>query len=173
MTSSLPDLRAAISHKPQPITKPQVSPAAIKPADEQGQDAGTAPAARRTKTPPRADQSRPRREYLNQITFTMAREVHRRGKERAAQRGETFALFILQAVNAHHGHILDGHDAPNEQAGGLFSVPQAARSKDSKVQTSMRITDGQLDAIGDLCKKTGMDRGEVFSAAVRLELARP
>ncbi|PRZ39663.1 ribbon-helix-helix CopG family protein [Antricoccus suffuscus] len=125
-----------------------------------------------SETPSPAKASRPveRREYLRQITYSLPRDLHRRGKDRAAERGETLTAFLLNAINTHHERILDGHETPQEVTGGLFTIPQAARPTVSKVQTSIRITDSQTAAITALCKKTGLDRGEVFAAALRLEL---
>jgi hypothetical protein len=107
----------------------------------------------------------------------LPRSVHQQLKAQAAADVTTATALILAAVNATHGRIGDLLEEDRESAAGpagggtdLFEIPQARRVAEPKVQTTIRVTDAQLQAITELAATHYANRSQLITASLRLHL---
>ena len=118
-----------------------------------------------------------RRQYLRSITLYLPRSVHRQLKAVALKQDTTSTALILSAVNATHqrvGEALKPRSIASEgsaDAGpALFEIPQARKPDEPAVETTIRVTDAQLEAIKDLVARHETNRSQLITAALRLHL---
>ncbi len=127
---------------------------------------------------PNGEPSRGGRQYLRSITLYLPRSVHQQLKTVAAEQETTATALILTAVNATHlrvGDVLQPRSValPRGSAGSvadLFEIPQARRAPEPSVETTIRVTDAQLDAIKQLAATHGANRSQLITAALRLHV---
>ena len=180
-----PDLAGLLAKPPR---MPNQSRPVSEPPGESAQTAVAAPgetlAAAPTRVPPastkprqlkpeRADESAPRRQYLRSIAVYLPRSTHQAVAEKAEAAGTTRTALILAAVNATHKDLAaaPGDDDRVDGGGGdLFDIPQRKAPSELTVQTSIRVTDRQLNAIDDLVASHGLNRSRLLTKALKLYL---
>lgn len=173
-----PDLAGLLTNAPRQAKPPQ-SPALASTAGVDTDAAEGGPprqrAVRSETTPdsPPAVTGPGRRQYLRSITIYLPRSVHEQLATAAAARGTTRTALLLIAISATHAEL---GPALAEQRGseaqkGLFEIPQHRRVAEPAVQTTIRVTDSQLEAIEDLGRKYEASRSGLVVAALRLFLA--
>lgn len=125
----------------------------------------------------------PPRQYLRSIAVYLPRSLHQALRVQAARSDTTATALILAAVNSTHDRITDGlvlngfDDAtprhPNSLVASrdLFTVPQARRASEPTVQTTIRVTDSQHQALNTLATEHGIARSILLASALRLYLA--
>lgn len=101
------------------------------------------------------------------IAVYMPRSVHQAMAQAAKDNAVSQATFMLQAVNTHHRNL--AQHLPGPPVGDLFAVPQARRKTEPVAQTSMRVTDQQLEALNRLADQLRANRSHVIVAALRAE----
>ena len=117
----------------------------------------------------------PTRQYLRIKSVYLPRSLHQRlGKYATAQKTTRTAL-ILAAVNHTHsrlGSYLATGSGPSGSASvnDLFDIPQLKKDAEPAVQTTIRITDRQHQAIEALVAQLGTNRSQLVAAALRLYL---
>jgi hypothetical protein len=138
---------------------------------------GTAPAAAATSIQKRVARGASGRQYLRSIAVYLPRSVHQQLKTEAAAGATTATALILAAVNATHGRVGDLLDEDRESTAGLagggtdlFEIPQARRVAEPTVQTTIRVTDAQLQAITELAATHDANRSQLITASLRLHL---
>lgn len=131
-------------------------------------------AASGTKPPARAASGH---QYLRSIAVYLPRSVHQQVRAEAVAGETTATALILAAVNATHaqvGELLDqDRESPTGRPGeaDLFEIPQARKVTEPSVQTTIRVTDAQLQAIAGLAAAHDANRSQLITAALRLHLA--
>jgi predicted transcriptional regulator len=185
-------MSAGVSPRPMPtpdlaglLAKPlRTARSAPAPSSEQGRPVKTetrAPAA--VDTPPRqpdppeeggADRANRgakglTRQYLRTITVYLPRSLHRHLSERAEATDTTRTALMLQAVNATHhnlAELLAKSVAAGGEDGDLFDIPQKRMAAEPSVQTSIRVTDRQLEALDELATRHTAQRSHLIAAAL-------
>lgn len=122
-------------------------------------------------------QARGRRQYLRSITLYLPRSIHQQLKVVALEQDTTSTALILSAVNATHqrvGEALKSRSAASEGSAGaglaLFEIPQARRREEPAVETTIRVTDAQFEAMKDLAARHETNRSQLITASLRLHL---
>ena len=97
------------------------------------------------------------REYLRTKSIYLPRSLHQRLGEFATARKTTRTALILTAINQTHSQLGAYLASENASAGGggredLFDIPQDKKDTEPAVQTTIRITDRQHQAIETLMK---------------------
>ena len=115
------------------------------------------------------------REYLRTKSIYLPRSLHQRLGEFATARKTTRTALILTAINQTHSQLGAYLASENASAGGggredLFDIPQDKKDTEPAVQTTIRITDRQHQAIETLIEKLGANRSQLVAAALRLYL---
>jgi hypothetical protein len=123
---------------------------------------------------PDANDGRPaERQYLRSIALYLPRSLYRTVGKHAESHSTTRTAVILTAVNHTH-HQLSRElvaDSPAARGGGdLFDIPQERTEKEPSVQTSIRVTDQQLDAMDSLARKLETNRSRLIATALSLYL---
>lgn len=114
-----------------------------------------------------------RHQYLRSIALYLPRSLHQQLKTEAADRTTTATALILAAVNATHGKVgerLDEDRRVPADGADLFEIPQARRVAEPTAQTTIRVTDAQLQAITELAATLDTNRSQLITAALRLYL---
>lgn len=184
-----PDLAGLLRRTPDPpppVASPEEEPPPAELRDEPSKTddstsaaAGTAPA--QPKRPPRtAASSKPtlgpepgRRQYLRSIAVYLPRSVHQQLRAQAAARGTTATALMLGAVNSTHDRLADTlARAQVDEDGGhnLFDIPQARGVSEPAVQTTIRVTDSQHQALAALAATHDVNRSQLIAGALRLYL---
>lgn len=119
-----------------------------------------------------AKQAAPTREYLRSVMVYLPRSIHQKLRTRADDEGTTATALILAAVNATHtqlGDLLTRADTKQHHAnpGDLFAVPQVRHVAEPRVQTTIRVTDAQHRALGDLTAQHHTNRSKLVVTALR------
>lgn len=184
-----PNLSGLIKSKPRPSAptvpaSPEPQTVIQQPAgDKRGKSLVQKPAVARASEGQTAEPVRPRRavgekqppaRYTRSISLYLPRSIHAALAKQAAASGMSRTAIILRAVNAHHQDLSSwlstDESRPEVSAEGLFDVPQDARSTEPVVQTALRVTDAQLNAMDALAETMGIKRSHVMVAALRAEL---
>jgi hypothetical protein len=120
---------------------------------------------------PVRDQATDQRQYLRSITVYIPRSLHQRLRTAATNQATTATALILAAINRTHGQLAQALIPAKETDGhALFDIPQVRRDSEPTMQTTIRITDRQLDAIVDLTNTHGVNRSRLIATALRLYL---
>jgi len=109
------------------------------------------------------------RQYLRSITIYTPRSVHRAVGIAAKERKTTRTALILAALNATHqqiGEVLAA-DKATARKQDLFAVPQTRAATEPSVQTTIRVTDSQFDAIENLVAEYATNRSRLVAAALQ------
>lgn len=184
-----PDLAGLLRRTPDPpppVASPEEEPPADLRDEPSGTDdstsvaAGTAPAQPKRRPPRTAASSKPtlgpgpgRRQYLRSIAVYLPRSVHQQLRAQAAARGTTATALMLEAVNSTHDRLADTlARAQVDEDGGqnLFDIPQARGVSEPTVQTTIRVTDSQHQALAALAATHDVNRSQLIAAALRLHL---
>lgn len=146
-------------------TPPQVPPPAA-------QDQSAFRRSRATEAVPPPHRLDGSRQYLRSKAVQLPRSIHRRLTEEASHRGTTATALMLTAVNSTYHLLPDavGGAAANRPTGGLFDIPQDRALQEPTVQTTLRMTDAQIEAIDELVKAISTNRSRLFATAVTLYL---
>lgn len=115
------------------------------------------------------------RQYLRIKSIYLPRSVHQRLGEQATSRKTTRTALILTAINQTHSQLGSYLAADDGSSGGggiddLFDIPQHRKDAEPAVQTTIRITDRQHQAIETLVIKYGTNRSQLVTAALMLYL---
>lgn len=186
-----PDLAGLLQRRTPPMASPTPQRAVPseentpEPPIEKDADAGPSPAAPRSPKPEKRSQARakdtdvaptgqvpPAREYLRSVMVYLPRSIHQKLRTRADDEGTTATALILAAVNATHtqlGDLLTRADTKQHHAnpGDLFAVPQVRHVAEPRVQTTIRVTDAQHRALGDLTAQHHTNRSKLVVTALR------
>lgn len=115
------------------------------------------------------------RQYLRPIVVYVPRDLHQLLHAAARERSTTATALTLEAVNATHDRlgdaIIDQQATPAEAKGDLFDIPQARPASQPSVQTTIRVTDAQYQALTELAARLATNRSRMISTAVRLHLS--
>lgn len=138
---------------------------------------GAAPTATATSVQKRVARGASGHQYLRSIAVYLPRSVHQQLKTAAAAGATTATALILAAVNATHGRVGGLLEEDRELAAGsagggtdLFEIPQARKAAEPTVQTTIRVTDAQLQAITELAATHDANRSQLITASLRLHL---
>jgi chemotaxis protein histidine kinase CheA len=125
--------------------------------------------------PSSAQDSGDQRQYLRSITIYTPRSVHRTVGLVAGERKTTRTALILAALNATHQQIGKVLTSSKATAGDrdLFAVPQSRVATEPSVQTTIRVTDSQFDAIENLVAEHATNRSRLVTAALQKYLPSP
>lgn len=158
---------------PPPVAGPPTAAAAT--STRVPRRRGAAPAA--TSVQKRVARGSTGHQYLRSIAVYLPRSVHQQLKTAAAAGATTATALILAAVNATHGRVGDLLDEDREPTVGpagagtdLFEIPQARKVAEPTVQTTIRVTDAQLQAIAELAATHDANRSQLITASLRLHL---
>ena len=115
------------------------------------------------------------RQYLRIKSIYLPRSLHQRLGEQAISRKTTRTALILTAINHTHSQLGSylATAGGSSGAGGvddLFDIPQHKKDAEPAVQTTIRITDRQHQAIETLVEKYGTNRSQLVTAALMLYL---
>lgn len=116
------------------------------------------------------------RQYLRIKSIYLPRSLHQRLGEQATSRMTTRTALILTAINQTHSQLgsyfaTDGGTSGGGGIDDLFDIPQHKKDAEPAVQTTIRITDRQHQAIETLVEKYGTNRSQLVTAALMLYLA--
>ncbi|HEX3825672.1 MAG TPA: hypothetical protein VHV82_00240 [Sporichthyaceae bacterium] len=100
------------------------------------------------------------------------RSLHQRLHRTAIARSTTATALMLAAINSTHDRLGEALTPQPAQAdsGSLFDIPQVRAAVEPTVQTTIRITDRQLEAIITLCRTHEANRSLLIATALRLYL---
>ena len=114
------------------------------------------------------------REYLRSIALYLPRTLHQQLGSAAAERGATRTALILDAINSTHTRLGPALAAPTPPVGSdhLFVVPQNKPTPEPSVQTTIRVTDAQYEAITALIAEHHTNRSRLITTALQLHLAQ-
>jgi hypothetical protein len=115
------------------------------------------------------------RQYLRIKSIYLPRSLHQRLGEQATSHKTTRTALILTAINHTHSQLGSYLTNSGSSSGGgdiddLFDIPQQRKDAEPAVQTTIRITDRQHQAIETLVKKYGTNRSHLVTAALMLYL---
>ena len=111
------------------------------------------------------------RQYLRSMSIYLPRSLHQRLGQRADVDGSTRTALILTAINRTHDTIGSALNPDRDgTASDLFDIPQRAARKEPSVETTIRVTDRQLDAIDNLAAEHRVNRSRLISAALQVYL---
>jgi len=160
-----------------------IATTAEEPAPVQSGSGESVPERKQRRPKPAADvvvstepSQTPGRQYLRIKSIYLPRSLHQRLGEQAIARKTTRTALILTAINKTHsqlGSYLAAGDQPTDRGGGddLFDIPQEKKGTEPAVQTTIRITDRQHQAIETLVEGLGANRSQIVAAALTLYLA--
>jgi hypothetical protein len=126
--------------------------------------------------PPPAAEPQPddpgQRQYLRSIAICLPRSVHQHLHTQAATRSTTATALILQALNNTHAQLPDAlaKTQPDKAGGDLFDIPQARRTGEPVVETTIRVTDRQHQTLTHLATTHKTNRSRLISTALGLYL---
>ncbi len=112
------------------------------------------------------------RQYLRSITVYIPRSMHRAVGIAARERKTTRTALMLAALNATHqqlGEVLAANKPPARKQ-DLFAVPQTRTAAEPSVQTTIRVTDSQFEAIENLVAEHATNRSRLVTAALQIYL---
>jgi hypothetical protein len=116
----------------------------------------------------------PGRQYLRTKAVQLPRSIHRRVTDEAVRRGTTATALMLMAINSTHQRLPEALRRQTHQASGaLFDIPQDRAGQEPTVQTTLRMTDVQLDVINELVTANSTNRSRLFGTAIALFLDLP
>lgn len=115
------------------------------------------------------------RQYLRIKSIYLPRSLHRRLGEQATSRKTTRTALILTAINQTHNQLgsylaTDIGSSAGGEIDDLFDIPQRKKDTEPAMQTTIRITDRQHQAIETLVEKYGTNRSQLVTAALMLYL---
>ena len=115
------------------------------------------------------------RQYLRIKSIYLPRSLHQRLGQEAISRQTTRTALILTAINNTHSRLgtyiaTDGGSFGGASINDLFDIPQHRKDVEPAVQTTIRITDRQHQAIETLVEKYGTNRSQLVTAALMLYL---
>ncbi len=113
-----------------------------------------------------------RRRYLRSTTIYLPRSLHTEIARQAADRGSTATTLILTAVKSVHQRVADALvSEAKPDNNDLFEIPQDRSATELSVQTTMRVTDQQFEALQTLAATLGITRSKLIVTATKLYLA--
>lgn len=162
----------AVAPQPRATVPTDDSDSAVPPELASVEDGGQQPTAGK---PTSAQDSGDQRQYLRSITIYTPRSVHRTVGLVAGERKTTRTALILAALNATHQQIGEALTSSKTTAGkrDLFDVPQSRVATEPSVQTTIRVTDSQFDAIENLVAEHATNRSRLVTAALQKYLRPP
>jgi chemotaxis protein histidine kinase CheA len=115
------------------------------------------------------------RQYLRIKSIYLPRSLHQRLGQQAISRKTTRTALILTAVNQTHSRLGSYLATETASSGGgghddLFDIPQHRKDAEPAVQTTIRVTDRQHQAIENLVAELGTNRSRLVAAALTLYL---
>lgn len=118
----------------------------------------------------------PTRQFRRPRVVYLPRSIFQALAERAQADNTTRTALLLNAVNATHPALAEALVADAAQwsvraAGDLFDVPQSRRPAEPTVQTTVRLTDHQLQVLDDLSAQHRTNRSKLLTVALQLYLA--
>ena len=161
---ALPEL--AVAPQPEATVPTDHSDSVVPPGVASAENDGQRPP---TGKPSSARDSGDQRQYLRSITIYTPRSVHRAVGLVAGERKTTRTALILAALNATHqqiGEVLTSGEATAGER-DLFAVPQSRVATEPSVQTTIRVTDSQFDAIENLVSEHATNRSRLVAAALQ------
>jgi len=163
---------SAVAPQPEAIAPADDSDSTVRPELASVEDDGQPPTAGK---PISAQDSGDQRQYLRSITIYTPRSVHRTVGLVAGERKTTRTALILAALNATHQQIGEALTVSKAPAGerDLFDVPQSRVATEPSVQTTIRVTDSQFDAIENLVAEHATNRSRLVTAALQKYLPSP
>lgn len=78
--------------------------------------------------------------------------------------------LMLTAINATHADLGPETADVANNAGDLFAIPQVRPTPEPTVQTTVRLTDAQIEAIDSLVERFDTNRSALFTSAIRIYL---
>jgi hypothetical protein len=156
-----------------PAARPAPSAQPAKTELRRGPEAASPAPTRTTRdSAPRGGQVPERRQYLRSITVYIPRSLHQRLHRAAIARSTTATALMLAAINSTHDRLGEALAVQTEPAdsGSLFDIPQVRAAAEPTVQTTIRITDRQLEAIVALGRTHDINRSLLIATALRLYL---
>lgn len=116
--------------------------------------------------------------YLVPRQVYLPRSTHANAKRYGLETGMSVTEMIVTAVSDMHAavgpYLRHERDQQRKTEGsGIYPIPQSRRRKrtaDSQVQTSVRITDLQLDVMDKLAQRYGINRSKLLAVCLRLWL---
>ena len=162
------------SPAPEAIT-PEEAPAAQSGSDESVRERKQRRPKPTTDVVASPDAQPSGRQYLRIKSIYLPRSLHQRLGQEAISRQTTRTALILTAINNTHsrlGPYLATNGGSSDGAGidDLFDIPQHRKDAEPAVQTTIRITDRQHQAIETLVGKYGTNRSQLVTAALMLYL---
>ncbi|AZI59238.1 hypothetical protein EH165_14915 [Nakamurella antarctica] len=111
------------------------------------------------------------RNYARPMSVYLPRSAHETLARVAADRKLTHTALMLLAINVTHSRLAEllNRDSASPK-GDLFEIPQRTTESEPSIQTTIRVTDAQLDAIDGLALKFDSNRSKVTAAAICLYL---
>ena len=176
--TAFPDNATDETKQEAPIATTAEEPAPVQPGSGE-----SVPERKQRRPKPAADvvastepSQTPERQYLRIKSIYLPRSLHKRLGEQATSRQTTRTALILTAINHTHSQLgsylaTDGESSGGEGVDDLFDIPQYKKDAEPSVQTTIRITDRQHQAIETLVEKHGTNRSQLVTAALMLYLA--
>lgn len=169
-TRELPDLAATLRRSP---VRPPVMDQTTEPVQETvavmtDTDPPKASPRRRA---PRKKAPRPQETGVRHtVSYYLRGDLRDRVTEAAQAQGSSVTAWLLVAVNRYHARLSEGltSNRAHEVGEGLFPVPQAHGTMPRRVQSSLRLTSPQLNALDQLAAQHDVDRNAVLAAAARV-----
>lgn len=169
-TRELPNLAATLSRSP---ARPQTPDPPVESAPESVAAVATEEAPK-----PAPKRRAPRKTTLRSsaagerhtVSYYLRGDLRDKVTEAAKAQGSSVTAWLLIAVNRYHDRLDEGVTAnrAHEIGDGLFPVPQAHGTAPRRVQSSLRLTSPQLDALDQLAAQHQIDRNAVLAAAARI-----
>lgn len=169
-TRELPNLAATLRRSPSrpPTPDPPVESAPVAGTTTITEDEPKSAPKRRA---PRKKTPRPSvAGERHTVSYYLRGDLRDKVTEAAQAQGSSVTAWLLIAVNRYHDRLDEGVVAnrAHEIGEGLFPVPQAHGTAPRRVQSSLRLTSPQLDALDQLAAQHQIDRNAVLAAAARI-----
>lgn len=171
MSTNLPDLASALSKKPPTQSRPAAPEATPKPTalDSPTEERPTPKRNRVSNQKPDVAQNAGSA-WRRSIGYSMPRDVRIAATQRAQAEDSTLTAWLLNALNRNHRHLADRLNQDSaSNTGDLFAVPQQQTSQ-PRVQSTMRVTDEQYEAMERLADELNTTRSGILTAAAEAAL---
>lgn len=169
-SGNLPDLAGALRRSPTtPAKRPPPVNRTVEAAKPESPRPQRVDSPRRKPLEPAIEQVR-EVVWRRSIGFSMPRDVRAAATQQARSEKSTLTAWLLTALNRHHQNLAQRLDQDADVGGGLFAVPQN-QVPQPKVQSTMRVTDEQYEAMERLARQLNTTRSGLLTAAAEAELA--
>ena len=167
---NLPDLAGALRRSPlAPAKTPEPVSRAVKTEKPETPRPQRAVSPRQKRPIPAGEQGRDV-VWRRSVGFSMPRDVRAAATQQARSDDSTLTAWLLTALNRHHRNLENRLNQDTGDGGELFAVPQS-QIPQPKVQSTMRVTDEQYDAMERLARQLNTTRSGLLTAAAEAELA--